>query len=59
MNLHKVIVFDFDGVIADSLHIASEVNKLAHPEITLKRYAFNHTTPHYFHGHSNNFISAL
>lgn len=32
------IIFDFDGVIADSLSIAFEVNKLSKPTLTLERY---------------------
>lgn len=43
MKNNNVIIFDFDGVIADSLAIAFEVNKLSKPTLTLERYqaAFN------------------
>lgn len=43
MKKRKSIIFDFDGVIADSLSIAFEVNKLSKPTLTLERYqaAFN------------------
>lgn len=34
----RIIIFDFDGVIADSLSIAFEVNKLSKPTLTLERY---------------------
>lgn len=34
----KVIIFDFDGVIADSFDIAFEVNKLSKPTLTKERY---------------------
>lgn len=32
------LIFDFDGVIADSLTIAFEINKLSKPTLTLDRY---------------------
>lgn len=38
MKNNKIIIFDFDGVIADSLNIAFEVNKLSKPSLTLERY---------------------
>ncbi|MCX6779259.1 MAG: HAD-IA family hydrolase [Candidatus Magasanikbacteria bacterium] len=38
MKSNKVIIFDFDGVIADSLAIAFEVNQLSRPTLTLERY---------------------
>ena len=43
MHNKKAIIFDFDGVIADSLGIAFEVNKLKRATLTLERYqaAFN------------------
>lgn len=34
----KIIIFDFDGVIADSFHVAFEVNRLARPALTEDRY---------------------
>ncbi|MBI2474864.1 HAD family hydrolase [Candidatus Uhrbacteria bacterium] len=43
MDHKPTIIFDFDGVIADSFDIAFEVNKLSRPTLTLERYqnAFN------------------
>lgn len=38
MENNNIIIFDFDGVIADSLMIAFEVNKLSKPTLTLDRY---------------------
>lgn len=34
----KIIILDFDGVIADSFHVAFEVNQLARPTLTEDRY---------------------
>lgn len=34
----KIIIFDFDGVIADSFNIAFEINQLARPALTEDRY---------------------
>lgn len=47
MNQRKAIFFDFDGVIADSLSIAFEVNKMTRPTLTLERYKS------YFNGNIN------
>lgn len=34
----KIIIFDFDGVIVDSFHVALEVNQIARPTLTKERY---------------------
>jgi phosphoglycolate phosphatase-like HAD superfamily hydrolase len=34
----KIIIFDFDGVIANSFHVAFEVNRLSRPALTEDRY---------------------
>lgn len=36
---NKIIIFDFDGVIADSFDIAFEVNQLSKPTLTKERYS--------------------
>lgn len=38
MDNKKIIIFDFDGVIADSLPLALEVNRLSRPTLTSERY---------------------
>jgi len=38
MSDNKVIFFDFDGVIADSLSIAFEVARMSRPHLTLDKY---------------------
>lgn len=48
MTQQNVIFFDFDGVIADSLQIAFEVNYMLNPTLTLDRYRA------YFNGNINN-----
>jgi len=50
MKQHKVIFFDFDGVIADTLHIALEINQMSKPTLTLERYQS------YFDGNINDAI---
>lgn len=50
MIQNKVIFFDFDGVIADSLQIAFEVNQLSKPTLTLELYRS------YFDGNINDAI---
>jgi phosphoglycolate phosphatase len=37
-EFNKIILFDFDGVIADSFNIAFEVQKIVHPGLTLDGY---------------------
>jgi phosphoglycolate phosphatase len=43
MKKDKIIIFDFDGVIADSFDIALEISQMSKPTLTKKRYrqAFN------------------
>lgn len=38
MRKEKIIIFDFDGVIADSFEIAFAINKISRPAITRERY---------------------
>lgn len=52
MIQNKVIFFDFDGVIANSLQIAFEVNQLSKPTLTLELYRS------YFDGNINDAIHA-
>jgi phosphoglycolate phosphatase len=38
MKKEKIIIFDFDGVIADSFDIALEVNQMSKPTLTHEQY---------------------
>jgi phosphoglycolate phosphatase len=38
MRKEKIIIFDFDGVIADSFEIAFAINQISRPAITRERY---------------------
>lgn len=38
MRKEKIIIFDFDGVIADSFEIAFDINKIARPRLTREQY---------------------
>lgn len=55
----KIIIFDFDGVIADSFHVAFQVSQLARPALTEDRYQAMFNTNIYDAKHTDSVVNEI